>query len=58
MNATRVREGEGRDAIVMGEEGKPHGYISDLFEFFFKIYKRMRGLSRRIRTVSGFTSLL
>jgi hypothetical protein len=23
--ATRVREGEGRDAIVIGEDGKPHG---------------------------------
>ena len=26
MNATRVREGEGREAIVIGEEGNPHGY--------------------------------
>ena len=57
MNATRVREGEGRDAIVMGEEGNPHGYISDLFEFFLNLQKDER-VSRIIRTVSGFTSLL
>ena len=42
MNATRVREGEGRDAIVMGEEGNPHGYISDLFEFFLNLQKDER----------------
>ena len=41
MNATRVREGEGRDAIVMGEEGNPHGYISDLLKFFLQKDERV-----------------